>query len=169
MNFIVLSNEEILRIKSFIQDASDIPVVECVYLLPYYSQEEKKEKIDVITIWNESSYYNSLLTGEGEMRDSEEERVALEDIIQKYQHEAEDGRLTFLADDSWNYSLSLMSNREQKSEMSLANGTILFDRFDEKKGEKVRAMDYFAKEESVLEVANMSQLMESLQESRRLG
>ena len=37
MKSMVLSEEEIMCITSFIQEASNIPIVECIYLVPYFS------------------------------------------------------------------------------------------------------------------------------------
>ena len=132
MKKMVLSEEEIVSIKSFIQEVSNIPVVECIYLVPFLSEKSRTEKVDIITIWNESLYYNGLLTGEEKMRDTNNERMSLENIVQKYQQNSNEGRLSFTTDNDGNYSLSLMHRREWYAEMALASGTILFDRFGNK-------------------------------------
>ena len=116
MKSMILSEEEIMCIASFIQEASNIPIVECIYLVPYFSEKDKKEKVDIITIWNESLYYNGLITGEAKMRDTKMERTSLQTIVQKYQKKSKDDKLSYTIDDDWNYSLALMERREWLAE-----------------------------------------------------
>ena len=168
MKTMVLSEEEIMSIESFMQEASNIPVVECIYLVPFFSEKSKKEKVDIITIWNESLYYNGLLTGEEKMRDANSERTSLENIVQKYQQTSKEGRLSFTTDDDWNYSLSLLHRREWYAEMALASGTILFDRFGNKTENRNSALDYFQPQENILEIENIDKLIPATKESPTL-
>ena len=168
MKTMVLSEEEIMSIESFMQEASNIPVVECIYLVPFFSEESKKEKVDIITILNESLYYNGLLTGEKEMRDTKSERINFENIVQKYQKKSNEGRLSFIKDDDMNYCLSLMHPREWHAEMSLASGTILFDRFGNKTDNRNSALGYFQPPENILEIENIDKLITTTKESPKL-
>ncbi len=168
MKTMVLSEEEIMSIESFMQEASNIPVVECIYLVPFFSEKSKKEKVDIITIWNESLYYNGLLTGEEKMRDTKRERTSLENIVQKYQQKSNECRLSFTTDGDWNYSLSLMHRREWYAEMALASGTILFDRFGNKTDNRNSALGYFQPQENILEIENIDKLITTTKESPTL-
>ena len=168
MGTMVLTEEEIIAINSFIQKASNIPIVECIYILPFFSMESKKEEVDIITIWNDSLYYNGLLTGKDEMRDNRKELKRLKGIIQKYKQESNEGRLDYSIEDSGNYSLSLMHRREWRAEMSLASGTILFDRFGNKTDNRDGALGYFQPLKNILEIENMDKLIIVTKESLTL-
>ena len=168
MKTMVLSEEEIMSIESFMQEASNIPIVECIYILPFFSMESKKEEVDIITIWNDSLYYNGLLTGKDEMRDTRKEWKRLKGIIQKYKQESNEGRLDYSIEDSGNYSLSLMHRREWYAEMALASGTILFDRFGNKTDNIDGALGYFQPLKNILEIENMDKLIIVTKESLTL-
>ena len=158
MKSMVLSEEEIMCITSFIQEASNIPIVECIYLVPYFSEKDKKEKVDIITILNESLYYNGLITGEEKMRDTKMERTSLQTIVQNYQKKSKDDKLSYTIDDDWNYSLALMDRSEWLAEMALTSGTILFDRFGNKTDNRNRALCYFQPKENILIIKNIDKL-----------
>ena len=74
MKSIILSEEEILCIQFFLQEISNIPMIECVYLVSYLEENTKLEKIDVITIKNQSLYYNEKLTGKAISRNIQTEQ-----------------------------------------------------------------------------------------------
>jgi len=62
-NVLLIIDDEIETLKSFVASASNIPIVEAIYFVPYFHEENKEERIEVTTIWNSSLYYNGLLTG----------------------------------------------------------------------------------------------------------
>ena len=133
-----------------------------------FSEKVKKEKVDIIAIWNESLYYNGLLTGEEKMRNTKIERTSLEKIVQTHQQKSKEGRLSFTTDDDWNYSLSLMHRREWFAEMALASGTILFDRFGNKTDNRNSALGYFQPQENILEIENIDRLITTTKENPTL-
>lgn len=159
MKSLVLSEEEIMSIKSFMQEASNISVVECIYLIPFFSEKSEKEKVEIITLLNESLYYNGLLTGEEKMRDTKREIASLENILQKYQQKCNEGRLSFIKDDAGSYCLSLMNDEELYAEMALASGTILFDRFGEKTDNRNSVLGCFQPQSNILEIENIYELI----------
>ena len=159
MNSMILSEKEIKCIKSFIKKASNINVVECIYLVPYFSTEKKEEKVDVVAIWNESLYYNGLITGEEKMRDTKSERASLKETVEEYQQKSNNSRLYFSTNDDENYSLALMHRREWFAEMELVDGTILFDRFGDKTDNRNRALNYFKQHKNILEIENIDRLI----------
>ena len=123
-----LSEDEILRIRSFIKDASDISLVECIYLVSYYSNKKDREQVDVVAITNDIMHYYSILTGEKERSDTLD-KDNLELLISNYN---EPGRIHFMDSDAKDYPFEVWYYREIHNVRCLANGTILFDRFGDK-------------------------------------
>lgn len=169
MESIILSSEEILYIQSFIKEVSDIPMVECVYLVSFLDNKTKQERIDVIVIQNQSLYYNGKLTGKETMRNIDNELNNLEKTIKKYRKQLEKGRLSFVSEDDSNYSLALMDRREIRAEMSLANGIILFDRFGDKKENKQQASQMLPIYPNILHIENIEQVMNNSKETTVLN
>ena len=160
MKTIILSEGEILCINKFMDEVTDIPVVECVYIVPFFSEEEQSEKIDIIVICNESLYYNGLLTGKEEMRfhESMKEKNYLNSLIERYNNDNIDGRLSFTKDYDDNYSLSLMHSREWYAEQAIASGAILFDRYGKKTENRKGALYYFGQQKNILLIENFQQI-----------
>ena len=159
MESVILSEEEILCIQSFIKEASDIPMVECVYLVSFLDNNTKHEHIDVIAIQNQSLYYNGKLIGKETMRNIDNELNNLEKTIKKYRKQFENGRLSFVSEDDSNYSLALMAHREIRAEMSLTSGIILFDRFGDKEENKQQASQMLPIYPNILHIENIEQIM----------
>lgn len=165
MESIILSSEEILCIQSFIKEVSDIPMVECVYLVSFLDNKTKQERVDIITIQNQSLYYNGKLIGKETMRKIDNELNNLEKTIKKYRKQLENGRLSFVSEDDSNYSLALMDRREIRAEMSLANGIILFDRFGDKEENKQQASQMLPIYPNILQIENIEQVMNNSKET----
>lgn len=168
MESIILSKEEILCIQSFIKEVSNIPMIECVYLVSFLDNNTKHEHIDVIAIQNQSLYYNGKLTGKETMRNIDTELNNLKKTIKKYRKQFENGRLFFVSEDDSNYSLALMDRREIIAEMSLANGVILFDRFGDKEENKQQASQMLPIYPNILQIENIEQIMNSSIETTAL-
>ena len=145
MEAIDLRENETKEIKSFIEEASKIPAVECIFLLENYSYLERKEIIHVISIYNEGLEYNELLTGKKEERfnESVDEIYKLKSIIKEYNERNKKTSLEFMADDYRDYFISMMNYRQWQSERALANGEIVFDRFGIKTKNQEFARIYF--------------------------
>ena len=164
MESIILSEEEILCIQSFIKEVSDIPMVECVYLVSFLDNKTKQERVDVNAIQNQSLYYNGKLTGKETMRNVDDELNNLEKIIKKYRKQFKNGKVSFVSEDDSNYSLALMDRREIRAEMSLANGVILFDRIGDKEANKQQASQMLPIYPNILQIKNIEQLMNNSKE-----
>lgn len=168
MESIILSKEEILCIQSFIKEVSNIPMIECVYLVSFLDNNTKHEHIDVIAIQNQSLYYNGKLTGKETTRNIDTELNNLKKTIKKYRKQFENSRLSFVSEDDSNYSLALMDRREMRAEMSLANGVILFDRFGAKEENKQQASQILPIYPNILQIENIEQIMNSSIETTAL-
>ncbi len=134
---IVLTEEEIKTIKSFVEEVSIIPCVECIYILPFFSFEDKKEIMKIVVIHNDSPHYNGLLTGIEDYRDDSkvlDEEDQIDDIISKYQN----WKNRFYYDYEWArlYKFPPTSFEEETNIAKLLNSAILFDRFGERTIEK---------------------------------
>ena len=84
MKLFLLTEEEILRIRSFVEEASNISIVECIYLVSYFSDKRMREQIDIIAITNDSMHYNYMLTGKATYDGTLSEENDLKLIIDKY-------------------------------------------------------------------------------------
>lgn len=159
METVILSLQEISLIRSFVQEMFNIPMVECVYLVSYLDDNTKQEKINVITIQNQSLYYNKKLTGKETMRNTMTEYNNLKMLLKKFQKRLENSRLSFILEDDSIYSLTLMHYREIVAEKSLVNGTILFDRFGDKEKNKQRASCMLPLYSNRLQIENIEQII----------
>ena len=159
MNSIVLSEKEISFIDSFNQEATNIPLVECVYIVPYIAGEQKEEKIRVITLWNDSQYYNGLLNGNEEKRNIIRERTELDTLIEKYNQESINSRVSFTKESSENYTLAFKNDRNLIAEVSLVSGIILFDRFGLMKANRNDALEELYPYNNILQVDNIDMLL----------
>lgn len=158
MKSIMLSEEEILSIQSFLHEISNIPMIECVYLVSYLEENTKLEKIDVITIKNQSLYYNEKLTGKAISRDTKNEQNIFNITINNFKNLSKNSRLYFSKADDFEYCLSLMHSREVIAEKSLVSGEILFDRFGDKEENKQRASCLLRPYPNILQIENIEQL-----------
>lgn len=162
MESIILSEEEILCIQSFLQEISNIPMVECVYLVSYLDDTTKLGEVDIIAIKNQSLYYNEKLTGSASMRDTESEQYNFDISINNFNNFLKNSRLSFSKADDFNYCLSLMHSREVAAEKSLISGEILFDRFGDKEKNKQRALCLLKPYSNLLMIENIEQLKENI-------
>lgn len=159
MKSIKLSKSEILIIKSFVHEMTNILAVECVYLVPYLDNSAKLGKVEVIVIKNDSLSYKGKLTGKETMRDTKTESDTLKIIVKKFKEKFKNSRLTFSCDDASNYSLTLMHNRELISEKELASGIILFDRFGDMEKNKQQASSMLECYSNILQIENIDQIL----------
>ena len=158
---ISLEEKEITSISSFVKDVINIPMVECVYLMPYYSMERDQATLDVVAIWNNNPTYNELLTGEKSRRDITFEASALDMTIGKYMEDIDEDidRLSFSKENIDDYSLTMLHRREYYAEKSLASGIILFDRFEQMAINQEKAYNYLGKFENAADVINIDEVL----------
>ena len=137
MEPIVLTDEEISLINSFLDEVVDYPIVESVYLSTFrpFSLSDTKD-INILVVWNmDSNYFNSLKDEFG-LLDKSKEQERLFKLIEKYKAMVNDARVSFLTM-QFQMLFSGFSNIAQiMSELTLANGTILYDRCGELKTKK---------------------------------
>ncbi len=127
MKSLLLTDTESEKIASFLKEASNIPVVECVFAISFFDYRNKKERIEVVAIFNEEPEYNILLTGE-KYRDTLDEIDRLDEVAIDC-NEYGSSRLHFA--DSYDYFgfTTPGSLGEHLLKEHIINGTILFDRF----------------------------------------
>lgn len=130
---LILTEDEIVTIKTFVDKVSSIPCVECVYILPLYSYLTKRAGAAVVALYTDKPSYNKLLTGvecyrsdDGEFL--EEEMV--DDIA--YREYSNCGRLGFNTEYSEYYKYPPTNLTELSGTITLIHAIILFDRFNEK-------------------------------------
>ena len=134
MKKFVLTPCEIDGINLFIEENVSLPTVEAVYLLACKTKIFEEEKIDIVTVYNTSTAYNSLFA-EGTTL----ECGRLQDSIEKYQALFNNGRLSFLSHNSSDFLPFIFSTRERIAKRELAKGIIVFDRFGNIKKKQIDA------------------------------
>lgn len=157
MDRVTLTEEEIKGIHSFIGKASSIPAVECVYITGYLDEASSSTKIDVITVWNDSIAYKEKVYGKVAV-DTHKEIGELREMILAKSGDASLERVAFNEEAAYNYLLALMHHREVIAEMSLASGTILFDRFGDFTQNQKRALELLTPYPNVLAIENIATL-----------
>lgn len=163
MKTITLSTEEIDGLKRFIERAKEVLMLECVYILPYYSKKEGSAKVSVIGTTNITNFYDDLLlTGGMDIRNTKEEVENLRLITDEFNKEFKDGRLSFEIRNGDVYSLSLMHRREILAELSLLSGTILYDRFNGMTNNRNHVSKYIEPYKDILTITNEEELMAGL-------
>ena len=162
MNTISLTEEEISNIKSFINEITSIPMVECVYLVPYYIKTNNKQYLELYAVKNNSMLYNEQLTSKPQSRDVTEEELLFESIIEKYNNIFEGDRLCFTKTDDYYYSIQLLQTACIIAEKSLISGTILFDRFNNFTKNKEKVSEYISKYPNILEIDNINKINDDL-------
>ena len=158
MKSIILTEKEIDTINSFINEVTLIPLVECIYVVPYIDNKTNKETCDIVTIYNESLYYNGKITGSETVRETKPEKELLKNTIEKYKNILTEEKFSLSIDDSWNYSICLMHRREVISETALISGTILFDRFDNKTENQNDSKNYLKPYPNIIEIENIDNI-----------
>ena len=137
MKQIVLTEEEKTLINSFINEVVDYPIVESVYLTTFrpFGLMDTRD-IDVMVVWNmDSNYFNSLKDEFG-LLDKSKEQERLFKLIEKYKAMVNDARVTFLTMQIQMLFSGFSNIAQIMSELTLANGTILYDRCGELKTTK---------------------------------
>lgn len=130
---LVLTEEEITKIKTFIEEISQIPCIECVYILPLYSYLNRRAEAGIIALYSDDPKYNFKLTGVEEQRcdDGEiEEEFKADDIA--YNYSLSSDRLSFdtVTSDFFKYPPTKIE--ELQAIIRLYYSKILFDRFGDK-------------------------------------
>ncbi len=158
MKPIELTEEELNAIHSFVDEVRDIAMVECVYLLPYVNTS-KEVRICVITIRNNTPKYNLESSRIYSVRKIDDERNTLREIMDYYERELWNGRLSFIEEDSSNYSLSNVTDKKLLSERKIVSGIIVFDRFGHQTENRKNAFNLLDVFPNSLSIANKEQLL----------
>ena len=122
METITLTEEEIQYIRKFLFKADRINVIQCVYVLSYFSKEQNRDIIEVTSVIN---YSKALL--ENKKGTYTEGTKYLYDKARELISESNNDRLVFTTDTSLNYSIANMSNLNVDSSKKLISSTILLD------------------------------------------
>ena len=157
MDNIVLSEDEINRIKEFIEDAKGIPSVDGIYIEAYKAINTNINPIYVNALINDSIDYKDRLVKQGYILDYNIIRNQEDELREKYLDYS--SRIKFIVYSSDIYSPMLMKNVEINAERSLLSGTILFDRFGNLKDN----MNYVSKlingYDTAIQIENANQLI----------
>ena len=125
MKNINLTEEEIQVIRTFLSNVERIDIIQCVYILSYFSKEKNMDIIEIVSIVN---YSKRLLENqEGIYNESTE---YLYNRVNNLVKENTSDRLVFTTDTSLNYSIINLNNLNINSEKKLLSSTILLDYFN---------------------------------------
>ena len=117
---IVLNEDEIVKIKSFIEEISNIHCVECIFILPLYSFLNKRAQASVVALYNDDE----------ELSDETLEEINKADRI-AFEYDDCD-RLRFNTAYAKDYKYPINNVDELMAATRLYYSTILFDRFGNK-------------------------------------
>ena len=121
MKSIILTEEEIVLIQSFIQEAATLPIVEKVVITPsdlYY------KTLNVTAIWNSRLYHQDIF--EKGIMNSGLQIDTLDSIIQTYNDQSNENILYCNNEDDFNYSLD---NKKLLGEITLLSGAKVYRGF----------------------------------------
>ena len=160
MESFILTEEEIQDIKQFLEEAKNIPVVECVYLVAYLDKNHQEKKVKIILIANPIGYFKAVHP-KAPYSVAELSRAwdLVGEICERFNEKLAYTRLSSEIESSDNYSLSLMHRRELMAEMAIASGTIIFDRDGNMIKNQNSAKGYFDPLEDVLPIGNLEELL----------
>ncbi len=150
MEKIELTQEQIETINSFVQKASNLTIVDCIYLMAYLDEEEKENIIAVDTVINKSNY--------DQMPDKEKLVYTDKKALKKLMNEYEDTKIEFLKDYNSEYSSLLMYNTEITSAKLLISGQILFDRNGSYKTLQKKVRRYLEPYQNTMEIENIDSI-----------
>ena len=125
METITLTEEEKQKIRTFIFKADRINIIQCVYILSYFSKEYNKDIIEVTAVINYSKSLN-----ENKLGTYSEGIKYLYDKVQSLVKESCTDRLVFKTDTSYNYSIINMNNINIVASRKLLSSTILLDQIN---------------------------------------
>ena len=164
MDNIVLSEDEINRIKEFIEDAKGIPSVDGIYIEAYKAINTNINPIYVNALINDSIDYKDRLVKQGYILDYNIIRNQEDELREKYLDYS--SRIKFIVYSSDIYSPMLMKNVEINAERSLLSGTILFDRFGNLKDN----MNYVSKlingYDTAIQIENIDKSMDNVKQKK---
>lgn len=158
MRNIKLTECEVDGINLFMSELITLPVVEAVYLLPYKTKIFGKYGVDVVTVYNNSLKYDTLVTGTNEKRDSSSELESLQETISDYGKIFAEGRLRFFAEDAADFLPFIFKSREILAKRSLASGIILFDRFGDIEAKQHEAQTTVGLLPNTVEISNLDSI-----------
>lgn len=141
MRNIKLTECEADGINLFVSEIVTLPMVEGIYLLPYHTRMFGEYGINIVTVYNKSWKYDTLITETEKKRDTSQEFKSLQHDVEKYGSIFKDSRLRFFYQDFVDYLPFVFHSREILAKKNLAAGIILFDRFgnlEEKQSEAQR-------------------------------
>ncbi len=144
-------------INLFVSEIVALPMVEAIYLVPYRTKIFEEYGIDIVTIYNKSWKYDTLITGTEKKRDTDHEFENLQHDIEKYDAIFNGSRLKFFSQDFADYLPFVFSCRERIAKKSLAAGIILFDRFGNLKEKQTEAQREFGIP-STVEITNIESI-----------
>lgn len=164
MKQITLTSKEIKNIKRFIEEVSELSIVEGVYLLTT-NDSNNQEHLDIVVLKNYTlDYYEKFPKTTSKSRYSQEtlvyQKELLDSLIKKY-NRLQSSRLSFRSDLTTNYNTALINNENIVNIIKLAKAEIIFDRFDYLNflQEKYSASTYLDLPESNILIDNLEDVL----------
>ena len=151
-----LTEEEIEGLKSFVKGVKHIPMIECVYIVPFISEATNEERVSVVSVKNNTEGYNRRIFGLGSIRKTDEEENKFRALMDDYDRVFD--RFSFVEEDTSRYTLPVKDYRGLVSEMALVSGTILYDRLGSKTIHKEQATELVKACTNVVPVENVAEV-----------
>jgi len=125
MKNISLTEEEIKAIRRFLFKADRLNIIQCVYVCSYFDEKRYMDIIEITSIIN----YSKQLLENKEGNYSEGTKYLYNKTLDLIK-ESNEGRLVFIIDTSYNYSIINLNNLNYLSLKKLLSSTILLEDFD---------------------------------------
>lgn len=128
---VTLTEEEISLINSYVEEVSELPIVESVFVVAYNSIYSYRPFLEINSVINNSVGYNFLLTNNKELRrDCETDEIkSLLSLMEKY-NELCSKNINFGCSKYSDYPLISNTKKYIDREKVLLDSTIVFDRFN---------------------------------------
>ena len=158
MNSIVLDEDEIIVINSFVNEISENIITEGVLLFPY-CDVDGNNAIKVIVIRDISLQYTTKVLGRNNIPMRSTKLKEIDKITAKYNILFKDRRLSFEVTNIDDYNFTIMHEKELMHMRELLSSTILFDRLGDIKNRQNRQIYYVSKYKRTPTIENIDMLV----------
>lgn len=144
MNSIILDEDEIIAINSFVNEIKDNIITDGVLIFPY-SDINGNVNLKVIVIRNISLQYVYRALGIRTIPKRSTKLKEIDEIVNKYNILFDKRRLSFEITNDDDYNVTLLHEKELMHMRTLLSSTILYDRFGDVKERQNRQIKYVSK------------------------
>jgi len=158
MNSILLEDDEIIAINSFVYEISENIITDGVLFFPY-KDFNNNISIKIIVIRNISLQYTTKVLGTNTIPKRSTKLKEISTIVSKYNTLFKGKRLSFEITNMDDYNVTLLHEKELRNMRTLLSSTILFDRFGDIIDRQKRQIKYISKFKYIPTVENIESII----------